>query len=80
MNVYIFASYHERCKISHIIMQVVNHQEDRIFFLYVDFKWYNFFIIIWGRTIHSKFEIFLPTFDNSVYNIYQGFELVDILK
>ncbi|XP_019434840.1 PREDICTED: ATP-dependent DNA helicase PIF1-like [Lupinus angustifolius] len=33
-----------------------------------------------GRTTHSKFKIPIPTFDNSVYNIHHGTELVELLK
>jgi len=33
-----------------------------------------------GRTTHSKFKISVPTLDNSVCNIFQGFELSQLLK
>ncbi|KAF1864463.1 hypothetical protein Lal_00021886 [Lupinus albus] len=63
----------EQSKIFHTIIQAVNHQHGRMFFLYG-------YGGTGGRTAHSKFKILIPSLENSTCNIHQGSELADLLK
>ncbi|KAF1862352.1 hypothetical protein Lal_00026883 [Lupinus albus] len=79
----------EQCKIFKTIMEAVNQEHGRMFFLYgyggigkthICFKWYSFVIATRGRTTHSKFKILVPSLENSICNIHQGSELAGLLK
>ncbi|KAF1859004.1 hypothetical protein Lal_00000827 [Lupinus albus] len=63
----------EQSKIFHTIIQAVNRQQGHMFFLYC-------YGGTGGRTAHSKFKIHVPTLENSICNVHQGFELAELLK
>ncbi|KAF1895188.1 hypothetical protein Lal_00022687 [Lupinus albus] len=70
----------EQCKIFKTIMEAVNQEHGRIFFLYVASSGIASLLLPGGRTTHSKFKIPVQSLENSICKILQGSELAGLLK
>ncbi|KAF1885860.1 hypothetical protein Lal_00042734 [Lupinus albus] len=84
----------EQCGIFKTIMEVVNQEHGRMFFLYgygrtgKTHMWRTLTyalrsqkqIVLTEGEQHTKFKIYVPSLENSICNIHQGSELVGLLK
>ncbi|KAF1888130.1 hypothetical protein Lal_00039170, partial [Lupinus albus] len=75
----------EQCKIFKTIMEAVNQEQRRMFFLYgyggtVASSGIASLLLPGDRTTHYKFKIPVLSLENSICNIHKGSELAGLLK